>query len=229
MRDIDVEGTFDEFKKGIEKRMRDKRYFRIVSDEYDYSKAPHEQTSSQRDNGRIDLMFANITSVVGTEKLLIPGGAEESVRMTKANYIVQHLMDEGVVDILESEGVKNAKNGAVLVYNEISKYSVDKLSKLIDRMEGYNTPFSARHAVEAHERIVGGKQLVSVYAMHNSVMQTLQRLDLHYIPRPSKFEGKTNDVYLFGKKIDKLYDTRVNTGKKDKSDTSHCSWCQVHH
>lgn len=209
MKDVDVEGTYEEFEEGIKNKYRkDLRYFRLEAEDYDYDLNPEDQSSAARDNARIDLIFANLTSVSGTAKMLIPGGAEETVRMAKAFYIIRQLGNEDVRNILSKNGFRGADFNPSKAYDKLSAYDNNRLDDLISKIEGYTTPFSAKHAAQAHETIVGGKQMVPVFATQNALMQTLQYAGLRYKPyeyKEGSKKGQSINMSFLGTPIDTLY------------------------
>lgn len=211
MKDINVEVSYEEFAEAMKRKSRrDLRYFKIVADEYDYSKSPEENSSSQRDNGRIDIIFSMLTSPSGTAKMLIPGGAEESVRMTKAIYIMRRAGESSVKDILRDAGLHEIDElvKPEKLYNRLRGMSKKQLESLIDLIDGADTPYSEKHAAQAHERIVSGKQLVAVYATLNAAVQTFQKADIHYSPykyKSGKKKGEALNIKILGHDIDRLF------------------------
>lgn len=208
--------TFEAFERGIKhKKMKGYRFLTLSEDAYDWNAEPENQSSAARDNARIDLIFAHLTSPMGTAKMLIPGGAEETVEMAKRIYIVRCSSDPKIKQILRDAGILEDKDDSSSLYRKLKKMKADALGDIINKIEGYTVPFTLKHSAEAHERIVGGKQLVSVFAKENAVTQILQGLGLRYIPyvyKGGKNKGEKMEMSLFGCPIDELYKTRNHSG-----------------
>lgn len=202
-------------------RLDNSRMRKCVVDEYDYSKDVFDNNATQRANGRIELMFAQLTSPAGSRRMLIPGGCEDTKIMAKSIHLVQASNDgQAMQTIVRSmkedlkmsdEQVRQATKNSESLYNAFIRLSDKKLSQLMAAVSGYETPFSVTHAADAFDYMMGGAEMIGIYAMYNAAFQKFQRLNLEYKVVDSK--GKVHETTLLGHTFGKMFQVRNRTGR----------------
>ena len=231
--------TKQEFAKRFKKMEREKsasQYRTVKYIEYDYRKDATQNSQTARDNARIELMFAQLTSKAGSRRFLIPGGCEESKIYAKTMAIVRASNDEEVQKkiadkIIEQEVKKLTDKGKTkeqaralvdekkirssvkkseTLYDMLLKRTDRELSGIMKEIIGAESPFTLTHSADAFDYIMGGASMISVYATYNSAMQMLQRLDMEYVPMWTKKHDKQYEVSFFGHKWGKLFDVRTH-------------------
>ena len=184
---------------------------RVVMNSYDYDKAPLENSQEARDNARVQIIFSMLTSPSGSKRMLIPGGCEETKIYAKAIYLTQAAhRDENVREALKKEGI-DVTDSANL-YSKLSAMDNEKLSILMDAVNGNETPFSVTHSLDAFKYMMGGAEMIGIYALYNSAAQMMQPLGLRYIPYLDS-KKKPREVVLFGKQINNLFEVQNKDGK----------------
>ena len=189
--------------------------------EYDYDKPAIENTPKARNNARIDLMFAELTSPAGSRRMIIPGGCDETKVIAKSLFLVRSSSNAEsaakIIDAFVKDGMN--PNDAIRVvtntnslYDTLIRKSDGELSDIIRVVSGVETPYSAAHSVDSFEYIMGGSQMIGVYATYNSALQMLQRLDMSYVPALTK-KGSPYIVTMFGHTFGKLFDVRNHNGR----------------
>lgn len=184
--------------------------------QYDYSKKPYENSQEQRDNAIVQLAFAQLTSPAGSRRMLIPGGSSDTDVYGATFHITRMLHDNpSLANKLGGFGIDFQND--VTIYDSLVKMDGKKLSKIMNIVNGNVVPFSFEHSNEAFDYMMGGKKMVSVFALYASAGQMLQRLKLkinqgRYRPNKKKKEVKSYEVGFFGKVIDSLYDIVNNEG-----------------
>jgi len=188
----------------------------ITMYQYDYSKKAHENTQEQRDNAKVQLAFAQLTSPSGSRRMLIPGGSADTDVYGATFHITRALHDDSSLeDKLEGYGIDFTDD--VTIYKSLRAMSGKKLSEIMDIVNGNVVPFSFEHSNEAFDYMMGGKKMISVYALYASAGQMLQRLGLkvnqgrYYNKKTKKIESY--NIGFFGKPIDDLYKIVNNAGQ----------------
>jgi hypothetical protein len=222
-----------------QKKLNDVFPLKAVADTYDYEKQPWENSQKARDNARVDIIFGMLTSPQGSRRMLIPGGCDESKVYAKSLYLTSSSTTESekarlaqaIVDALkrkQKEGESDeaykrylddfradeqeAVSDVLSCYEHLSKMSDSDLSKILDKFNGSQSPFSLTHSADAHEYIMGGAEMIGIYALYNSAFQMFQRLNLRYVPRVDK-KGRALEVILFGQKIGSLFNVTDKDGR----------------
>lgn len=183
----------------------------IKMEQYDYSKKPHENSQVQRDNAKVQLAFAQLTSPAGSRRMIIPGGSAD----TDMNGAVFHI----VRSVHDNPSLKEKLAGFNLdlssdenLYHSLRRLDNKKLGKVMNVVNSDVAPFSFEHSNEAYSYIIGGKKMISVYALYASAGQMLQRLMLkvnHRRYRDKKTgQVKSYGIGFFGQNIDYLYQIR---------------------
>ena len=185
----------------------------IQMHQYDYSKKPYENTQTQRDNAHVQLAFAQLTSVAGSRRMIIPGGSAD----TDVNGAVFHIThavhdDPSLKEKLQGQGIDLTDD--VTIYKSLRRMTGKKLAKIMNIVDSKVVPFSFEHSNEAYSYIIGGKKMISVYALYASAGQMLQRLGLKVnqrIYRDKKSKTiKSYKIGFFGSPIEYLYKIRNN-------------------
>lgn len=185
--------------------------------EYDYSASPLDPKNGDKAkrNAINQLLFAAVTSESGSQRLIFPGGADESDWYAKTIEIVRNLYSNpNLLDLLAKSGipVEVLEKGSIPeIYNAVLAMSPETRDAMFDSMNALETPFSFSHAIKSYKNMMAGTQMTSVYAMYSSTAALLQRLNLAY--RPLTYKNKKDDeekttkvdIYLFGRKIDRLF------------------------
>ena len=212
---------------------------RVVVDEYDYEKEPWENSQKARDNARIDIIFGMLTSPQGSRRMLIPGGCDESKVYAKTLYLTSTSVDESsqiklaraIVDTTTRKQEGNESDEAYqrfiddqvadmvdvvskpdTCYNFLVKLSDKDLSDILAAVKGSESSFSVSHAIDAHEYIMGGAEMIGIYALYNSAFQMFQRLNLKFIPKIDK-KGRIIEIALFGNKLGSLFNVTDKDGR----------------
>lgn len=194
---------------------------KVEAIDYDYSKTPLENTSVARANARVEMIFAQLTSPSGSRRVVIPGGCEETKAIAKSMYLVRMAKDKSAKDRIRNamlaqeigESVVNAamKNASSL-YEALHVLSDSTLTKIVREASGSESPFSVTHSSDAYEYIMGGADMISKYALYNSALQTLQRTDMHYVPRRSE-NNNPYKVKILDTHFDKLFSVKNSAGE----------------
>ena len=185
--------------------------------EYDYDATPLENSLKARNNARVELMFAQLTSPAGSRRVLIPGGCDESKVMAKTLYLVRASSDEAVKNKL-SELLGSPVGSTTSLYNTLVNMSDDQLTGIIREVSGLDTPYTVTHAADAYDYIMGGAEMIGIYALYNSALQMMQRLNMNYVPKLTE-KGKEYTVSIFHNPdgsphvFGKLFDVKNHDGK----------------
>lgn len=185
----------------------------IQMEQYDYSKKPHENSQVQRDNAKVQLAFAQLTSPAGSRRMIIPGGSADTDMNGAVFHIVRSIHDNpSLKNKLVGLGIDLTDDASI--YHSLRGMGNKKLGKIMNIVNSDVAPFSFEHSNEAYSYIIGGKKMISVYALYASAGQMLQRLALkvnHRIFRDKKTgQVKSYKIGFFGKEIDYLYKIRNN-------------------
>lgn len=203
--------TYEAFAKKFKnaEKLRMSNDFRAVRyTAYDYDKSAIENSQEARDNAKIELMFAKLTSPEGTRKMLIPGGCEDTSVIAKTMYLVRLANDTEsrtkIQNALISLGVsedraKSAVHNTNELYNMLTRMNDKQVSDVVRAVSDSVSPFTVSHESDAFETIMGGAELIGIYALYNSAFQMFQRIDLRYVQKQTK-KGKSYDLSLFGHK-----------------------------
>ena len=94
------------------------KLFKVEAYEYDYDKPAIENSLKARNNARVELMFSELTSPAGSQRMIIPGGCDETKVIAKSLYLVRASSDEAIqrkiADILSRQGMdRQAANATV--------------------------------------------------------------------------------------------------------------------
>ena len=197
--------SLDNFKRYIKSQKNPNRdeYYKIEPIRYDYDKdSPFDQgedMEKKMNNARVELIFNTLTSRSGSMRLILPGGAGETVEHAKRFRVMRALNNPeyGIRQkLLELDEKKNGDNPFFTKDNPMSNRSIyaflKKLSKkelngLFEDIDSLITPYSFDHAVDAHEYMMGGARMIGIYAMYSSAADMFQRLGLRF--NPYKMEG----------------------------------------
>lgn len=195
---------------------------KVEAYEYDYGKSPLENTQQARDNARVELMFAELTSPAGSRRMIIPGGCDESKVIAKSLYLVRAATDETaqrkISEQLQKQGMSaetanQAVRSSEKLYDDLIRKSDGVLTDIIREVSSSEMPYTLTHSADAFDYIMGGSEMIGIYAMYNSAFQMMQRLDMHYVPAISKKSGKQLQVSLFNHQLGKLFDITNHRGK----------------
>lgn len=209
--------SFGEFKKEWAKNPAHYGAGNIQIYQYDYSKRADEQGQSERDNAYVQLAFGILTSPSGSRRMVIPGGSAETDVYGATFHIVRTLHDDPnlIKRVQESDEGKDIDfSNDVTIYDSLVKKTGKSLSKIMDIVNGNETPYSFQHSNEAFDYMIGGKKMISVFALYSSAGQMLQRLGLR-VNQDMYKDKKTGamvrrSIGFFGKEIDELYNIKNN-------------------
>lgn len=194
---------------------------KVEAYEYDYDKPAIENSLKARNNARVELMFSELTSPAGSQRMIIPGGCDETKVIAKSLYLVRAATNDEVkskiVDVLVSQGMDrrdaySAVRRTTSLYNTLIHKSDKELSNIVREVSSTETPYSVTHSADAFDYIMGGSQMIGIYATYNSALQMLQRLDMSYVPALTQ-KGKPYTVTLFGNTFDKLFAVNNHNGR----------------
>lgn len=223
--------TFEDWSKSIKSdREKRKKYRKVFMESYDFNKPASQQSAAAQHNGQIDILFAILTSQKGSMRNLIPGGCDESKIYAKSLHLTRLCADPDVVQKLfvtmttskkedglgyQAEDAREALADTKSRYNAFKSMTPDELDVLVKSVSEDATPFSLTDSQEAFETLMGGAEMIGIYAMYNSALQMFQRLNLSY--RPDTWEsGDPINLTLFGHTIDKLCQVRGRDIDKKK-------------
>lgn len=216
--------TYEDWSKWIKSKdnYRGKKYRKVFMESYDFSKPALGQSAAAQHNGQIDILFAILTSRKGSMRNLIPGGCEESKIYAKSLHLTRLCADPEIVRKLfvvmttpededglgyQAEDAREALADTKSRYNAFTKMTPDELDVLIKSVSEDETPFSLTDSQEAFVTLMGGAEMIGIYAMYNSALQMFQRLNLSY--RPDRWKsGEPINLKLFDHTIGKLCDVR---------------------
>ena len=208
--------SYNKYKKNWLKHSENYKKGMIQAYKYDYSKSAAENSQEARDNAKVQLAFAQLTSESGSHRLFIPGGSAETDVFGATFHIVRSVYDNPELEKpLKSIGVGKLDFSSVnTLYDSLIKLDGKSLKKLMDVVNDEITPYTFAHSNEAFDYMIGGKRMISVYALYASAGQMLQRLNLKVNQRTYK-DKKTNavkkhQVGFFNHEIDELYKIRTN-------------------
>ena len=219
--------TYEEWSKWIKSKgnERGKKYRKVLMESYDFSKPASQQSAAAQHNGQIDILFAILTSDKGSMRNLIPGGCDESKIYAKSLHLTRLCADKNVVQKIFDVTTRSTKKDGLGYdaataskmlantesrYNAFTQMSPDDLDVLVKEVSEDETPFSLTDSQEAFITLMGGAEMIGIYAMYNSALQMFQRLNLSY--QPDTWEsGDPINLTLFGHTIDKLCQVRGRT------------------
>lgn len=201
------------------------KYRKVKMVEYDESKSPLENSARARHNRMIQLTRAQLTSVAGSRRVLIPGGCEESkiyakslhlVRLARSNDNKRQMFqtmttakkDGGLG--MSSDVANAALRDAVSLYKKLTSLDDFALTTLIRSVESSEAPYSLTHSADAFDYLMGGAEMIGIYALYNSAQQMMQRLDMRYVPMQTKY-GPVR-ISLFGKELGQLFSVKNMKG-----------------
>ena len=236
IRNRDVNRALSGFKKWREWAISDSnpdkmKYRKVRVVEYDMNKSPLENSARARHNMMMQLTFGQLTSPAGSRRVLIPGGCEESKIYAKSLQLIRLATNDEIKNQLFKTMTDDEKHGGLnmsiedaaealqntnTLYEALIGMDDGMLTTLVKSVGSTDVPYSLTHAVDSFEYLMGGAEMIGIYALYNSAAQMMQRLDLHYVPFTASW-GETFDITLFpdlndGKKIDKLFDIKNKRG-----------------
>ena len=196
-------------------------YKKISYIAYDYDKSPIENSQIARNNARVEMMFAQLTSPEGSRRVLIPGGCDDTKVVAKALYLVRSAREPAVKERIKnrlveqgmtpSEANKSVNNSSEL-YDVLVNKSNKQLTSFIKDVSSTEVPYTLKHSTDAFDYIMGGAELIGIYALYNSALQMMQRLDIQYRPKVSAKNVKY-DVTLFNNRWDRMFNIKNHDGK----------------
>lgn len=221
--------SYEEWSSSIKRKSNPdwRKYRKVVMDEYDLSKSPFEQSDAARHNMQIDILMGMLTSVSGSRRVLIPGGCEESKIYAKSLHLTRLAADEenrkkiydALVSDRDSGGLgMNPETAHKLMRSTYTRYNgfiglkSKQLDKIIKRVSTGESIFTMADSLKSFSDIMGGAEMIEVYALYNSAQQMMQRLDIHYVPAKKK-NGEDLKIKIFDHEIDKLFDVTGSYGQ----------------
>ena len=213
-------------KLGADKKIRLNDYKKAEVIKYDYSKSALENTKKQRDAGRKELIFSQLTSVKGSQRLIIPTNNTKTDAQAKSTAIVKAIHQRGDETLMmklmqkardiEAEAKQNGQSISVNLdennlYRSLVDQPLDVINKLYEAVVGGDSPYSFSYLVDSYRRVMGGASLIDVFALFNSAHQLLQSADLYYVEH-QKRTGERVLVTFFGThRIGKLFPSKVHS------------------
>lgn len=197
------------------------KYRKVRMVEYDESKSELENSARARHNRMMQLTFAQLTSPAGSRRVLIPGGCEESKIYAKTLHLVRlsssmenkRIMYQTMIASKKegglgwsSERASSALRNTISLYKALTAVDDDALTKLVRSVSSADMPYTLTHSADAFDYLMGGAEMIGIYALYNSAQQMMQRLDMHYVSAKTEY-GPVN-VSLFGKPLDRLFSVR---------------------
>lgn len=201
------------------------KYRKVKMVEYDESKSPLENSARARHNRMIQLTRAQLTSVAGSRRVLIPGGCEESKIYAKSLHLVRlarsnenkRQMFQAMTTAKKDGGLgmtadvaNSALRNAVSLYKKLTSLDDFALTTLVRSVESSEAPYSLTHSADAFDYLMGGAEMIGIYALYNSAQQMMQRLDMRYVPMQTKY-GPVR-ISLFGKELGQLFSVKNMKG-----------------
>lgn len=215
--------SYESFAKMVKSRNNPSRdeYRKVTYTAYDYEKSALENSEDARNNARVELMFAELTSPAGSRRMIIPGGCDETKVIAKSMYLVRAAKDKDVqgkiADKLIEQGVNpDAAHAAVRrtvsLYDKLIRRSDGQLTDIIREVSSSEMPYTLTHSADAFDYIMGGSELIGIYALYNSALQMMQRLDMSYVPKLT-LKGQPYNVTIFGHTFGKLFEINNHRGR----------------
>lgn len=142
---------------------------------YNFDKAPWENSLEARNNLLIDMMWGVLTNSDTAPKVLNPGGFDNQKISAR------------LVDILKSS-TKEELSEALKVKEEqvvpkLLSMNLDELSKLNSRTKKIIDPLAPTTQVMFHQQNMTGAKLIGIYANHNANHALMQHTNLEVSPR----------------------------------------------
>lgn len=234
--------TYEAFRREMlnPRRKESRKYVHLEYEQYDYDKSPLENSAMARANARVQIIFAEQTSPAGSRRMVMPGGCDQSKvyaksielmresstdtgRQSIARALVKNEVQctiQGVKMKLTDENVAVALASPNTLYSILTQQSAKKVGDILSDAMGTVTPFSLKHSIDSFMSIMGGADMIGIYAMYVSALSQGQRLNIHYVPAmtnpdPSKQPNavpKPYAVKLFGHVWDKIFAVRDANG-----------------
>lgn len=133
--------------------------------EYNYDKAPQDQSLEARNNALIDMMWSILTNSDTASKMLNPGGFDKQKRAAR------------IVTILDSMSVADlSKEGYTA--KDLMNLPLDTLNKLAAKAKKKLDPLSPRTQVTLHQQNMTGGKMIGIYANHNANHALMQHTQL---------------------------------------------------
>lgn len=133
--------------------------------EYNYDKAPQDQSLEARNNALIDMMWGILTNSDTASKMLNPGGFDKQKRAAR------------IVTILDSMSVADlSKEGYTA--KDLMNLPLDTLNKLAAKAKKELDPLSPRTQVTLHQQNMTGGKMIGIYANHNANHALMQHTQL---------------------------------------------------
>lgn len=207
---------------------------RAVAVEYDFSKSPLQQSAKARANGKLALMYAEITSPAGSRRMSVPGGCDETTVMAQTMQIIKvaavgSQSREALILAIMDEVRKSPKyadmpyedlyhicedyiDNTHKLYHKIVNMPDKGRENLLSKLNAVESPFTATHAADAFDNIMAAAEMIGIYAMFNSAFQMLQRCNITYHQKKTD-KGNDYELSLFGVKPGKLCAVRNCLGQ----------------
>ena len=104
-----------------------------------------------------------------------------------------------------------ALSSTLTMYNAFTSMYDDDLTTLVKAVGSEDVPYTLSHSLDAFEYLMGGAEMIGIYALYNSAQQMLQRLEMNYVPTVTE-NGWRIDSNLFGKQIKELFSVKNKKG-----------------
>lgn len=236
-----VDEVFEDYLKHIKKsdKAANSWAYKITVPKYDYTKDAYYtdeegnaviQDMAAMDNARIDLLFAQMTSLSGSAKMIIPGGFEETKRIIKTiellrtartnESLVKVICDHYAIPITHDWGelFMYVRGMAAAKGKKAEALSSFTLDKWVDEYKVKESPFSAHHGIDSFGYMIETAELIGMFAMNLSSFQMLQKSKATYASFTRLKEDGTEetiDTTLFGTRFDNRRLFKINdvTGK----------------
>ena len=138
--------------------------------EYDYNKAPQNQSLEARNNALIDMMWGILTNPDTASKMLNPGGFDKQKVAARVVTILDSMTTKELV-----EAGYTIKDLLEMSYDS-SKLEI--LDKLAAKAKKKLDPLSPRTQVTLHQQNMTGGKMIGIYANHNASHALMQHTQL---------------------------------------------------
>ena len=159
--------------------------------EYDFDKAPQDNSLEARNNLLIDMIWGILTNADTASKILNPGGFDYQKRAAR---IVSILSSSYEADLRKDLSISQDS-----IITKLLSLDLDSLDKLAERTKKKLDPISPRTQVHLHQQNMTGAKLISIYANHNANHALMQHTELG-------LDIENGSFVLNGKRLTSLHD-----------------------
>lgn len=153
--------------------------------------APWMATEEERNNAKVDLMFALLTSPGYTRRMILCGGFDESkveIKTIELTRLICETKENREKFARQNPSVNTRDTSEVYEYlvrrteSEKDPLTVKGLDSMIEEYSSSDNVFSAGHYGDSFQYMVGTANMIGIYAMYNSALSLLQKAHITYQP-----------------------------------------------